>query len=227
MTRFLSRTLAASAFALAAFTGCQSARMPIPATFEEQAPLAVERAASASDPYLRLGAYTAHNFWRIQAEAPRTLGSSQDALVSSAGAERYGFTLRLGTSDLWDAECSTDAHQNGNTQKDLIACTLTAHGEASDTWTLVLQPMGESRLAGVLQQDDAVYEVRGTDQTIRGLTSRNQTGYLLGQSGSVLAAVDITEGGRVWLRPSSDVRETTLLAAVSAALLVTEDVRTA
>ena len=91
----------------------------------------------------------------------------------------------------------------------------------------MLRPMGDARMAGVLQQGTTTYEVRGTNQTASGILSRSQTGYLLGQTGHVLAAVDVTEEGRVWIRPSDDVRETTLLAAVSTALLVTEDIRTA
>ncbi len=226
-SRFFSRTLLASTLALIVLAGCQSTQMPVPATLDANAPLAVIRSDASGDATMKVGAYEAHSFWRIQAETPRTLGAGHDALVSQAGSERYGFTMRLGTTDLWDASCSTNAQRARGGASDLIACTVTAHGQPGDTWTLMLRPMGETRLAGVLQQGDTAYEVRGTNQTASGITSRSQTGYLVGHAGMVLAAVDVTEEGRVWLRPSNDVRETTLLAAVSAALLVTEDIRTA
>lgn len=224
-SRSLPRTFAASALAVLILAGCQSTRMHVPDALEAHPPLAVVRSDDGSTATMKIGAYEAHSFWRIQAEAPRTLGSGAEAVVSNAGSERYGFTLRLGESDLWEASCTTDAQRPNTGVDGLLACTVTAPGQPDDAWTLVLRPMGETRLAGVLQQGDARYEVRGTEQTASGFTARQQTGYYVGQAGHVLAAVDATEDGRVWIRPSTNVRETTLLAAVSAALLVTESVR--
>lgn len=225
-TLFLSRALCASALALLTFAGCQSARMPVPAVFESQAPLVAERGTTPGEPVLRLGAYQAHGFWRIEAGSPRASGSG-DASDASAESQRYGFTLRLGDTDLWQANCSSKEPRQDAVRTDLVSCTLTAHGEASDEWTLVLYPMDDTRLAGMLRQDDAVYEVRGTDQAANALLSWKQTGYLMGQNGRLLAAVDLSDSGRVWMHTSTDVRETTLLTAASAALLLAEDIRAA
>lgn len=224
-THLISRTLTASALALLIFTGCQSAQMPIPADLQSQAPLVAQRGTSADEPALRLGAYEAHSFWRIEAGTPRASGATPEAVSANDEAQRYGFTLRLGDTDLWEASCASKEPRRQATRTDVVSCTLTAHGEADDAWTLVLYPMDESRLAGVLQQDDAVYEVRGTDQAADALLNWKQTGYLLGRTGQILAAVDLSDSGRLWMRTSSDLRETTLLTAASAALLLSEDVR--
>ncbi len=228
MNAFLTsrRMLVASALALLIFTGCQSTQMPLPSTFEGSAPLEATYANLPEGQTMTFGAYKAHSFWRIDTEAPRAVGSSDVALMARAGAQRYGFTLRLGDADMWNASCTTKAHRGDHDKTDLIACTLTSPLAQDDAWTLVLKPAADGRMTGVLQHNDEVYEVRGTDQTAAGITSRNQTGYLLGRAGHILACVELANSGRIWLRPSDDVHETTLLAALSATLLVTEDMRT-
>ena len=227
MNTFLTRTLTASALALLILAGCQSARMPIPETFADQTPLLVKRSDTQTDPVLRIGAYEAHSYWRIEAETPRASGTARADRRGPAEAESYGFTLRLGNTDLWEASCTAEALTAGAAPTDRVTCTLTATNRTADAWTLSLKPMTGARLAGVLHQGTESYQVYGTNQTKGGIPAWNQTGFLVGQGEEVMAALDLTEQGRLWMLTSTDVRQTTLLTALSAALIITEDVRTA
>jgi hypothetical protein len=64
--------------------------------------------------------------------------------------------------------------------------------------------------------------VRGTNHNGSGFAEHDQTGYYVGQLGQIVTAIALGEQPEVWIQPCPDVQEATLLAMLSATLLVTD-----
>jgi hypothetical protein len=202
-----------AAFGGLLLTGCQTSQIVVPERLAEHQPLAV---AHHTDGSVSVGAYTTSDFWTVRADAPHAYGSA----VTPAGAERYGFTLRLHDAALWEADCTTDARTDSSADP-LVACTLTS--AATDaSWTLMLRQSKHGRAGGLLQRGTEIYEVRDTHHNGGGFDTRARTGFYFAQMGQIMGAIALGAQPEAWIQPSSDAEQASLLAMLSATLVVTD-----
>lgn len=208
-------TRSASALALLAFalTGCQTSQIAVPGDLTAHQPLAVTH---QSDGSVSVGAYTTSDFWTVRASAPHAYGEA----TTAAGAERYGFTLRLHDAPLWQADCTTDA-RSGATDDPLVACTLTSAASAAQ-WTLTMRQSAQGRAGGILQNGTEIYEVRDTHHNGSGFDTDARRGFYFGQMGQIMGAIALGARPEAWIQPRPDAEQASLLAMLSATLIVTD-----
>ncbi len=218
MIRTITRTALLAFAGVLLFTGCQTSQIAVPQNLDGHAPIAVIHTADGD---IQMGAYTATGFWNVRADAPHAFGDGPRAATSQAGAERYGFALMLGEHTLWNADCTKDAHV-AHIDEALVACSLTSARDASQTWALTLRPGTDGALSGILNSGDAIYEVRSTDRNGSGFAEHEQTGFYVGEMGQIVSAIALGSNSEVWIQPSADLNRATLLAMLSATLLVTD-----
>ncbi len=218
MIRTITRTALFAFVGALLFTGCQTSQIAVPSGLDEHASLAVTHTESGD---IQMGAYTATDFWNVRADAPHVFGEGVYASTSQSGAERYGFSLTLGDHTLWNADCTKDARITDIAEA-LVACTLSASNDADQQWTLTLRPDTHGALSGVANSGSTKLEVRSTDYNGSGFAEYDQTGYYVGQMGKIVSAIALGSTPEVWIQMSDDVNRTTLLAMLSATLLVTD-----
>lgn len=218
MTRTITRAALFAFVGVFLFTGCQTSQIAVPDNLDAHASLAVTHAESGD---IQMGAYTATDFWNVRADAPQVFGEGLYASTSQPGADRYGFSLTLGDHTLWNADCTKEARIPAIAEA-LVACTLTNTHDTAQKWTLTLRPDAHGALSGVMNSGDARLEVRSTDYNGSGFAEYDQTGFYIGQMGQIVSAVALGSNPEVWIQMSADVNHTTLLAMLSATLLVTD-----
>lgn len=213
--------------------GCGSARLEIPPALDTAPRLAVSgRLGWMNTRTLRFGEWTA-------GEVDRTWTRARDIRV--VGFERnrrrqsFAFTLTGdGTSQL-RVECEASLVVRGLNvvgpgfgldDSSSLECDIgRLEDESTRPWRLHLADEGSRPMAGTLEGGDAKWDVTGTNQVAGGaLPATVTTGYHVTRDGRAVAAVEVMSDGAVWLAPG-DAAERALLAAVAAALLLAEDLR--
>jgi hypothetical protein len=208
--------------------------MPIPDSLSAAEPMPVAgRQGLRVQQRLQFGPYQAH-----QVERSWTRGRERGSTVIVRQVERrqdYSFRLARDGGDLWSASCrvSLDALrlEAGGVRispadDSAIACTLRSLIEGDD-WELKASERWDRPLSGTISRRGETMELVGTNRLQGSWPTGMTTGYQIRSEGEVVAAVEVINRGAVWLGPALELERRDLLAAVSASLLLLEDLREA
>ena len=222
---------------LLALTGCQSARMAIPADLE---------ARSEALPCVGRGGFTISEKFSFGPYAVTDVHRGWTRRVTwgivfyehSSARQQYEFTLQAPSGRTWHGQAAT-----GATQEDLK--TMVARGELTlgvsrkidyvarlgqpggdKAWTLVLsEGTGQTPLKGSLTSPDSSYHIEGSRQ-LAGTTIplMENAGFLIRKGSRLVTAVDGLNAGSVFLARELAPEEREPLAAAAAALLLYRDI---
>jgi hypothetical protein len=231
----LSRRLQsiASATGLMAVAACGSAKLEVPADLAPSTRLRVSgRLGWMNTDRLRFGEYTAELI-----EGTRVRGSGVGIGGFERSRRRQGYTLLLtgpGTKPL-RAECNANVVAKGlNAGRTLglddrssVRCDVREDSIAvGPLWKLVIENDGKSPMSGAIVLGGDSVIVAGTNRIAGGsMPSTVTAGYYFTRAGRTIAAVEVVNDGAVWFN-TGDAAERARLAAIAAALLLAEDLRT-
>jgi hypothetical protein len=230
------RTWPAPGLVLVAITaliapGCQAARMPLPEGLATAERLPVSgRQGLRPGTRLRFGSFEAHPVTRSW-----TRGRERGAIPTATERERtqtYRFTLREDGAERWFVACRASLRSVrfdvgpilvNPSDESALYCNLQAAGDERIAWELELEERHGRPLAGTLALAPTRLNIVGTARVESALPMGLTTGYEIRVGDDVLGAVEVINGGAIWLRHDLDPGRRQLLAATAAALLLLED----
>jgi hypothetical protein len=229
MTKKIPTLLAA-----ALLSGCATVSIPLPAELASLQKLPVSgRQGWMPGRDVRFGDYRTERVRRSATEIDEYPG-----LLTSRGehAQYYSFRLREGEAPAARVGCAAEATaratrvpvlggQVTGVSASQLECRLSpqdAAGDEGDEWTLSLASRGGSPMSGTLTGDGAELEIEGTRAMEGGASQLDATGYYLRRDGRTLAAVEVVDGGGVWMDPSLPDEDRLQVAGAAMALLLYE-----
>lgn len=211
--------------------GCHAARMPLPEGLAAAERLPVSgRQGLSPGTRLRFGSFEAYPVTRSW-----TRGRERGATPMATERERiqtYEFSLREDGAEPWFVACRASLRsvridagpfQVHPSDESALYCNLRAVGDAQIAWELELEERHGRPLAGTLSLPPTRLSIVGTDRVEGALPTGLTTGYEIRAGADVLGAVEVINGGAIWLRHEPDPERRRLLAASATALLLLED----
>ena len=218
-----------------ALGACAPARLAVPAPLASAPRLTVEgRQGDQRSPTLQFGA------WRVSdVRRSWVRGSGLDVRGGTIGldldraTQRYSFRVAEGSGGSWEAECRAAYRHDGvalpvgtlaTDEQGRLECRFApASGPA---WTLVTRQRFDRMPEGLLLAGEDTLRVRGLDRFAGAVPTRGlQVGWLLLAGEGPVAAVELPNGGAVWIDTPPNAPYRRALGAVAAALLLHEDLR--
>lgn len=203
---------------------CAAASLYIPAELATAPRLPVKgRQGWLPGQRLQFGEYEAR---RRESLLTQMAISTAATLVQGVGIEPFGFGLRTRGRELLSADCDPFA-RDAEAERPVplpnpLRCTFTpVSRDSSRTWRLVVLPAMNRLPHGDLIGPDTRFDVLGTvkDAHAGETFSAAPLGYHIVEGTRTLAAVEVVNGGAVWLDPGLDPERRDLVAAMAAALL--------
>jgi hypothetical protein len=146
--------------------------------------------------------------------------------------QRFSYTLAAGGTEVWDVDCKATLRTRGfevrgveidPEDKSSLDCRMRGTDDQNERWRMLVEEEHDRPMNGTLASDDRRIEVVGTNRIAGGIVPMaGATGYEIRDGGVTLAAVEVINDGRVWIRAP---RDEALLAAAAAGLLLLEDLR--
>jgi hypothetical protein len=214
-----------------ALTGCHAARMPVPESLVSAERMAVSgRQGMKLNQELRFGSYRVHPIKRSW-----TRGRDRGSMPVASQSERsQSFELTIGEDETAFAfvACRASAEsvridlgvvEMNPADRSALYCNIQSTTDRLVAWEMELQERRARPLAGTITGGPSRFHVVGTNRLERGLPVDVTTGYELRDGDRVVAAVEVVNGGAVWLSPDLEPGPRRVMAAAAAALLVLED----
>ena len=220
-------------------TGCETARMPVSASLMNAAPEAV---CTGRQGFTFSEAFACGPYRVTDVDRSWTVTRSWDEIwfESSRADQHYEFALEAGDAT-WDGQFAVGADVDllelerflgGGFEirfldERFLVGALRARDE-TDPWRLAIGRSGDERtMAGALTRGDVVVLVEGTNRLADSpIPVSEETGYVLSMDGQEVAAVEVINDGRIWIRSSLNAELRQALAAAAAALLLYRDLET-
>ena len=225
MTKKIPTLLAA-----ALLSGCATASIPLPAELASLQKLPVSgRQGWMPGRDVRFGDFRTERVRRSATEIDEYPG-----LLTSRGEHAQYYSFRLMESDAPAARvgCAAEATaratrvpvlggQVSGVSASRLECRVSPADDCGE-WTLSLASRGGSPLSGALTGEDAELEIEGTRAMEGGASQYDATGDYLRRDGRTLAAVEVVNGGGVWMDPSLSDEDRLQVAGAAMALLLHE-----
>lgn len=219
----------------AALGACAPARLAVPEPLASAPRLSVHgRQGDQRSPTLQFGP------WRVSdVRRSWVRGSGLDVRGGAIGidldraTQRYTFRATEERAGTWEGDCRSAYRRNGvvlplgtlaTDEQARLECRFTPVSGAS--WTLVTRQRFARLPEGVLVAGEDTLRVRGLDRLVGAVSTRGLLfGWLLLAGEGPVAAVELPNGGAVWIDTPPNAPYRRALGAVAAALLLQEDLR--
>lgn len=157
---------------------------------------------------------------------------------TTTSTETYTVSLTGDGGVTWSGECKSKAEFSKETKTkkkvtttttQIISNTLTGRLTSSDKQTIELKISQDTgfngKKSGTVQGKNISFEIKATHR-LEGAAwdIQSEAGYYITESGTLVAVVDVTNAGKVYIVKGLKKDRTQILAAVSAVLLAYKDV---
>lgn len=218
-----------------ALGACAPARLAVPAPLAATPRLVVNgRQGDQRATTLTFGA------WRVS-DVRRSWVSGSGLEVSSGrvgldldrATQRYAFRVAEGSAGAWEGTCAVHVRHDGvvlpvgtlaTEEHSRLECRIVPSG--GPAWTLVTHGRYDRMPEGLLTRGEDTLHVAGLDRFVGAVPTRGLlAGWVIRAGRAPVAAVEVANGGAVWMDPPQDRDYRRAIGAAAAALLLHEDVR--